>query len=115
MIYYARIEEELITGYYTKEIHGYIPKNSIPITEQLWQHLLEYNKTLVDIEKLSLIPATYNEETPLTIDYKDLFFANERDFETTRYISKENRELDELKNKIEALEAFMLDLTQGNR
>lgn len=112
MIYYARIQENIITGYYTKEIHENIPGNSIPITEELWQHLLNYNKTLVNKEELSSIPSIIDENNPLTIDYKYLFLVDDYSFETKEYVSKEKSELNKLKNKIKELENMILNLTQ---
>ena len=112
MIYYAIIEKNIITGYYTKEIHKNIPKNSIPITDELWQHLLNHNKTLVDLEGLSSTPSIIDKDNPLTIDYKYLFLVDDSSFETKEYVSKEKSELNELKNKIRELENMILNLTQ---
>lgn len=116
MVYYAEIQENVITGYYTKEIHEYIPKNSIPVNEELWQHLLSHNKTIVNLEKLSEMPITSETESALTIEYKDIFSINEEYFSEKKYNSKrinELNELDELKNKVQELEALISNLTQN--
>lgn len=99
MIYYMHIKENKIVSYYCKDIHDSIPENSIPITEELWQHLVNENKTLIDIDFLSSIPSLLNEDDVfLDITHKDYFYIEIP--ETDNDINKEPS----LSERIEILE-----------
>lgn len=100
MLYYAHIKENQIEGYYCKEFHGDIPKNSIAITEELWRHLLNENKIIVNIEELGkVISPLDSEESILDITYKEYFHI--KDYSTDE--PELNQEPD-LLERIEILE-----------
>ena len=57
-IFYADINKEtnIINGFYCEEIHGSnIPEGSIPINEELWQHLISLGEIKVDSVGLSKV------------------------------------------------------------
>lgn len=106
-IYYADIKENKIDGYYCREIHEVIPKTAIAISKELWQHLLDENKIIADIDSLTQIVFTLDEKQCYTIDHKDYFSIEEQSIKFKIEKTKEEKEIDTLKERINKLEKLI--------
>ena len=73
-----------------------------------WQHLLDENKRVVDVDKLSMVVFTLDEEHCYTIEHKD-FFSIEEPIMTYDLRTQEQKEIEELKDKINKLEKLIND------
>ena len=113
-IIYADIQDRVIVGYYTKEIHGEdIPETAIPITAELHQKLLELPK--VGIAETMVMPLALNgnrKDYVIGIEQIDNFIplGYEPIPEEELYTEDEKRiqileaENMELKNRLKAIE-----------
>ena len=121
MIYYANIQNNLVQGFYCKEIHGdNIPEGSMPITEELWQELLKMGQAeVVNKEKLNSVPMTIetetNEEFALDVKYLDCFkqhIIEVSNDEQAEYVPVETR-MTNLEDKVDILTNQISQLVQA--
>ena len=120
MTYYANIQDNLVQGFYCKEIHGdNIPEGSIPITEELWQELLKMGQAeITNIEKLNSVPMTMetenHEEFVFGTEYCDCFKRHViavPENEQTNYVPVETR-MTNLEDKVDSLTNQISQLVQ---
>lgn len=105
MIFYADIKDTIIDGYYCKDLHESIPTTAIPINEELHIHLLKENKILVDINNLTKVAFTLEEDQCYTIEHKDFF---RKQVQVKILKSEEQTKIENLEEKIKKLENLIL-------
>lgn len=119
MIYYANIQDNLVQGFYCKEIHGdKIPETTIPISEDLWQELLKMGQAeVIDAERLN-IPTTLEsseEEFVYGVEYVDCFAThiNPMPKELSNYVPVETR-VNGLESKVDKIISALEQLMNKN-
>lgn len=112
-IIYADIQDGVIVGYYTKEIHGEdIPETAIPITAELHQKLLELPK--VGIAETIVMPLAYEMNSLpvmglesignfVNLGYEPLEDTELIEDERVQKLEEENKELKDRLDKLEGL------------